>query len=272
MVITLRYEDQSMKITQLRNATMVIHSGDNVILVDPMLAPKAAITSLKYLTTRRRRNPLVDLPSVTDKILSQVTHCLITHCQKGHFDHLDRAGVKWLRANNIPVYCPSQDVEYLLNKGLNVHSLKSNTKNQFLYGTIELIPCIHGEGFMGKLMAHGYGFLIRQSNEPSLYISGDTLLTNDVRNCIQNDKPDWIVIPAGGARFDLGKDIIMGLDEALQVGAMTQAHIIANHLESLDHCPVTREELRIEVNNRNWSNRFHIPEDGESLQLSALTH
>ncbi len=92
-----------MKITQLRNATIVIHYKEYVVLVDPMLAPKNAIPALKYVTGKRRRNPLVEMPDNTDDVLSKVTHCLITHCQKGHFDHLDKAGTKWLRENNIPV-------------------------------------------------------------------------------------------------------------------------------------------------------------------------
>jgi L-ascorbate metabolism protein UlaG (beta-lactamase superfamily) len=258
-----------MKITQLRNATIVLHSGDYVILVDPMLAPKAAIPSLKYMTSNRRRNPLVELPAETEDILSRVTHCLITHCQKGHFDHLDRAGTKWLRENNIPVYCSDQDAEFLSKKGLDVHVLKSGSQNPFLDGTIDLIQCIHGEGFLGKFMAHGYGFVIKQASAPSVYITGDTILTEEVRHCIRSEKPDWIVLPAGGARFDLGGDIIMGLEEALEVGALSQGQVIANHLESLDHCPVTRKELISEVSRRNWSHRFHVPGDGEAIQLSV---
>ena len=258
-----------MKVTQLRNATTVIHSGENVILVDPMLAPKAAIPSLKYLTKNRRRNPLVELPDETDEILKEVTHCLITHCQKGHFDHLDRAGAKWLRTNNIPVYCSEQDAEFIANKGLDVHVLKPSETNGFLGGTIDLIPCVHGQGIMGKLMAHGYGFVIRQPDEPSIYVTGDTILTDEVRRCISNEKPDWIVLPAGGARFDLGSDIIMGLEEALEVGGLSQGQVIANHLEALDHCPVTRKELADEVNLRNWGHRFHIPNDGETLILAV---
>lgn len=257
-----------MKITQLRNATIVMHSGGHVILVDPMLAPKAAIPSLKYITSNRRRNPLVELPAEAEEILNQVTHCLITHCQKGHFDHLDRAGAKWLRANNAPVYCSEQDAEFLSKKGLDVHVLKADRQNPFLDGTIDLIPCVHGEGLMGSFMAHGYGFVIKQANAPSVYITGDTILTDSVRGCIQNHQPDWIVLPAGGARFDVGGEIIMGLEEALQVGVLSQGQVIANHLESLDHCPVSRQELLSEVNNRNWAHRFHVPVDGETVQLS----
>jgi len=256
-----------MNITQLRNATIVIQTGENHILVDPMLAPKGAIPPLKYVSAKRRRNPIVDLPAQTEGLLEQVTHCLITHCQKGHFDHLDRAATKWLRTRNIPVYCSAQDADFLSKKGLNVHILNPDVSNDFLGGSLDLIPCVHGEGIVGKFMAHGYGFLIRQPNEPSLYITGDTILTQDVRDCIEVEKPDWIVLPAGGARFDLGGDIIMGLDEALQVGSLTQGQVIANHLEALDHCPVSRLDLIAEVRKRNWIDRYHVPADGETVQL-----
>lgn len=87
-------EQKPINITQIRNATIVIQVEDKVILVDPMLAPKGAIPSLKYATAQRQRNPLVPLPNNTEELLKQFTHCLITHCQKGHFDHLDRAAVK----------------------------------------------------------------------------------------------------------------------------------------------------------------------------------
>ena len=87
-----------MKITQIRNATIlieiVVEGKKQGILVDPMFAPKGAIPSLKYATKSRRRNPLVELPSNMDELKTRVTCCLITHCQKGHFDHLDRAATK----------------------------------------------------------------------------------------------------------------------------------------------------------------------------------
>ena len=258
-----------MKITQLRNATIVIEVGVNVILVDPMLAPKEAIPSLKYFTGNNRRNPLVEMPAVTDEILSRVTHCLITHCQKGHFDHLDRAGTKWLRENKIPVFCSEQDSEFLKKKGLEVHTLAAETGNSFLSGTIDLVPCLHGKGIIGKFMAHGFGFYIQFENEPSLYITGDTILTDTVKNFITDNQPSWTVLPAGGARFNLGDDIIMGQEEALQVASFSKGKIIANHLEALDHCPVTRKSLQNEATKRKFDDRFFVPEDGESIELTG---
>lgn len=256
-----------MKITQLRNATIVIESGENVILVDPMFAPQAAIPSLKYFTGNNKRNPLVEMPEVTDELLNRVTHCLITHCQKGHFDHLDRAGTKWLRENNIPVFCSEQDANFLQKKGLDIRTLSTKTTNSFLSGSIKLVPCLHGKGLVGKLMAHGFGFFIELENNPSLYITGDTVLTKVVKNFISDNQPAWIVLPAGGARFNLGGDIIMGKEEAFQAAEISQGKIIANHLEALDHCPVTRTALREEATKRRLDGRFFVPDDGESIEL-----
>jgi len=263
-----------MKITQIRNATILIETmvdgHKQGILVDPMFAPKGAIPSLKYATTLRRRNPLVELPSDMDELKSRVTCCLITHCQKGHFDHLDRAGTKWLRENNIPVYCSTQDSAFLRNKGLAVHSLDPSLESTFLNGSIELIPCLHGEGFIGKMMAHGFGYHIQLPNEPSLYVTGDTILTKEVKEFVSRIQPDTIVLPAGGANFDLGGEIIMGLSEAIEMGELAKGQLVANHLESLDHCPVTRESLQSEIRLRDWGHRFFVSEDGESINFKQL--
>ena len=78
-----------MHITHIRNATIIVHFGDRHILVDPMLAPKSALPPLRFFDGKRQRNPIVDLPAQAAAALEQVTHCLITHCLKGHFDHLD---------------------------------------------------------------------------------------------------------------------------------------------------------------------------------------
>jgi len=256
-----------MKITQLRNATMILHFKDQVILVDPMFAPKGAIPALKYATKNRRRNPLVELPEITDQLLNQVTHCLITHCQKGHFDHLDRAGAKWLRDNNIPVLCSEVDAHYLTNKGLTVTPLKLDSQNETLGGTIELIPCLHGEGFIGKFMAHGVGFLIKLPQQSSVYIAGDTILTKQVRECIRVHQPDVIVVPSGGAQFDLGSELIMDDAQAIEVGHLARGKVVANHLEALDHCPISRDEILTQVSGLNWQQRFFVPNDGETLSF-----
>ncbi|MFY0665794.1 MAG: MBL fold metallo-hydrolase [Natronospirillum sp.] len=255
-----------MKITQLRNATILISTGEYCILVDPMLADKGTIPALKYATRTRRRNPLVDLPNNSDELLSTVTHALITHCQKGHFDHLDRAGSKWLRERNIPVFCMPEDADFLRNKGLMAQPLELG-QQPFLNGELTPVPCTHGTGFIGTLMAHGYGYFLQFPGEPSLYLAGDTILTEQIKDFIHTQQPDICLLPAGGARFDLGDEIIMGLEDVLAVSAISAGVIIANHLEALDHCPVTRQQLMDLASEHDLKERLLVPSDGETIAL-----
>ena len=151
-----------------------------------------------------------------------------------------------------------------------MHSLDPSLESTFLNGSIELVPCLHGEGFIGKMMAHGFGYHIQLPNEPSIYVTGDTILTKEVKAFVTRIQPDTIVLPAGGANFDLGGEIIMGLSEAIEMGELSEGKLVANHLESLDHCPVTRESIQSEIRVKGWEHRFFVPQDGESINFKQL--
>jgi L-ascorbate metabolism protein UlaG (beta-lactamase superfamily) len=256
-----------MKITQIRNATIIVQMQGMRILVDPMLAPKNALPALKLLDGKRLRNPLVDLPDGTDEALASVTHCLITHCQKGHFDHLDRAGKHWLRSTQTPVICTPHDAPYLRQRGLNVQALPAQHAQSvpFMGGQLQTVPCTHGLGWVGKLMEHGVGYFIGLPGEPSLYLAGDTVLTATVRDFVTQQQPDISVVPAGGAQFDLGGDIIMGVDDVMTFTQLAHGVVVANHMEALSHCDVQRSQLAAAAQRAGIAQRLRIPADGETL-------
>lgn len=261
-----------MRIHQLRNATLIIESGAYRILVDPMLAPRHSLPPLR-LFGANQRNPIVELPASAAAALESVTHCLISHCQKGHFDHLDRAGREFLRDRRIPVICTPQDARYLAKRGLNVQPLPDDHEqpSPFLGGHIRTVRCTHGRGLIGKLMEHGVGYFIEMAGLPSLYLCGDTILTPGIRHFIAQHQPQVCVVPAGGARFDLGGDIIMGIEETLELTRLATGHIIANHLEAISHCPVTRKALAEAARKAQVDDRLIIPEDGEILEFRNLS-
>jgi L-ascorbate metabolism protein UlaG (beta-lactamase superfamily) len=260
-----------MLITQLRNATIVVHTGRYNILVDPMFARKNALPPLRLLDGARLRNPMVELPESADAALADVTHCLITHCQKGHFDHLDRAGKQWLRERQVPVICTPHDSAYLRQRGLNVQPLAADhgEAQPFLGGAIRTVRCTHGHGLVGAVMEHGVGYLIEMPGEPSLYLAGDTVLSDEVRQFVRRHQPRLCVIPAGGARFDLGGDIIMGMAEAIEFARIAEGIVVANHLEALSHCPVRRDELREAAQRAGLAARLRIPADGELMRFAS---
>jgi L-ascorbate metabolism protein UlaG (beta-lactamase superfamily) len=260
-----------MQITQLRNATAIVELGPYRILVDPMLAPKDGLPALK-LGGGRQRNPTVDLPAGSEALLDTVTHCLITHCQRGHFDHLDRAGKRWLRERGIPVICTPHDAGYLRERGLNVQPLadSGHGPQPFLRGQVTTVPCRHGRGALALLMEHGTGYFIEMPGEPTLYLSGDTILTPQVLDFVARRQPDVCVVPAGGARFDLGHEIIMNAHDVVRVLQVAGGCVVANHLEALSHCPVTRRELLQAARQAGVADRLWVPGDGETVSFSHV--
>ncbi|MEN8162485.1 MAG: MBL fold metallo-hydrolase [Acidobacteriota bacterium] len=265
-----------MRIHHLRNATFVIESGEHFILIDPMLGDKGALPPFAYLRHKARRNPLVPLPEGSSETLDQVTLCLITHSQKfgiellAHTDHLDKAGKAFLRKNNIPVVCLQRDAADMRKNGIGVETALTYWQPAALLGgQITAVPALHGRGWVHTLMANGAGFFLELPGEPSIYISGDTVFTEDVERALTEFKPDVAVVASGSARLDVGGPILMSLDEIMTFIRTAPNRVIANHLEALNHCPTTRSQLRQELEERDLLCKTFIPDDGETLTLET---
>jgi L-ascorbate metabolism protein UlaG (beta-lactamase superfamily) len=260
-----------MKITQIRSATCLLEfesAGRQIgILVDPMLAPKGSIPILKYFGRQKQRNPLVDLPANTQDLLRRVTHGLVTHCQRGHFDHLDRAGKRFFRESGVPVICMPRDSAYLAARSIATQPLLGAHTQPFFHGQITSIPCVHGRGLIGLMMEHGHGYFIDLPGEPSVYIAGDTILTDEVKQCLTQRQPHVTILPAGGSQFDLGQKVNMDASEVLAACSLTSGMVVANHLEALDFCATSRAALSASAISAGLKDRLLIPQDGEALEF-----
>jgi len=250
-----------MKLHHLRNATLVIETETDVILVDPMLGKRKTIPPFTIFRYKPHRNPLVALPKNTRDILSRVTICLITHL---HPDHIDKAGEVFLRRKSIPVICNAKDENALSARGLNIlQTLNYWEPQEFLGGKIIGIPAIHGYGFIAKLMGNVMGFYIELPNEKSIYISSDTIFTEHVQKVLVEFKPEIAIVACGTARLDIGQPLLMRMNDILKFVALAPKYILANHLEALNHCPTKRSELRLALEQNDLLNKVSIPEDGE---------
>lgn len=263
-----------MNIHHLRSATFIIETGNNFILIDPMLGKKGSLPAFSYVKFKAEKNPLVELPDNAAELLGKVTHCFITHSQTfnirafQHTDHLDRTGEKFLAYKQIPVYTFSHDALYLKNLGLNVQAGIEHWKEiQFLGGRLVAVPAKHGHGWISKFMANGCGFFLDLPNEPSIYISGDTVLTEDVKTAIFQFNPDITVVAAGEAQMDVGKPILMTESEVRKFIQLSPKHVIANHFEALNHCPVKRADIQNLVAEIGEKDRVYIPDDGQTLSF-----
>lgn len=254
-----------MKIHHIRNATMLLELGEHLLLVDPMFMDRGQMPSFKVRGANKRRNPTVSLPEGARAQIERSTGVLLTH--EHHVDHLDEEARRWLLSRGLPVWCSPFDLPRLTAYGFDARLLEDGALGM---RTAQL-KASHGRGLLGWLMGPGVGFYLAHPGEPSVYLTGDTVLTQEVKDAVQRLQPEVIIAPAGAANFGVGPDILFSvpeLVELVQLGA--QAKVVFNHLESLDHCSTTRAELREVMGAHGFSSRVFVPEDGEVLEFEGL--
>jgi len=254
-----------MVITQIRNATVLLEFGGHDLLVDPMLSPPSVMPGFRLFRGQRRRNPLTELPAGADELFARATEVILTH---EHPDHLDRPAVKWIKSRGLTLWASSVDAPNLQRKGLNAEVL-GDGQNSF---ASEVIPGTHGHGLIGWLMGPVAGFYLTHPDEPSLYITGDTVLTETVKQAVGRLQPDVVIAPAGTANFGLGKDILFSEAELVELVRLAPGQVVFNHLESIDHCPMTRTKLRDMMDAAGIGERVLIPNDGEQLTFERDPH
>ncbi len=243
----------------VRHATLVVRAGGHRLLVDPMLSTEGANPPIEN-TPNDRRNPLVPLPRID---LSAVDAVLVTHL---HSDHFDEAAAEAL-SDSIPLYCQPQDEAALADMGFtDVRPVADSVEAGDL--TITRTPGRHGYGDLAEQMGPVSGFVLDPDDGATVYIAGDTVWYPPVEEVIETHEPDAVVLNAGGARFTEGRPITMTDEDVTAVcEAAPGASILAVHLEAINHCLQTREELAAAVDEAVCGDRLVIPEDGEWTEI-----
>lgn len=237
-----------MRITLVRSATIIVELAGRRILVDPMLDDVGARPPIEG-TRNQVANPTVPLPFPAEEVVRGLDAVIVTH---RHRDHLDTRGEELL-PRDVPVYCQPEDEEALRELGVDARSVDDAVEWDGL--RIARTPARHGSGRMAELLAPVSGFVLND-----LYLAGDTVWYEGVEETIARHRPRVAVVNAGGAEFTEGGLIVMGTDDVREVVARVPT-VVAVHLEALNHCFLTRAELRRSIP------EVLVPEDGETLEV-----
>lgn len=251
-----------MNLQLIRNATIKINYAGKKILVDPMFSPKYTNDSLAGIS----RNPTVELTLTIENIINDIDFVIITHTHRDHFDSLASEKL----SKEIKLFCQPADKEFMQTAGF-VNAVVIETKSVFENITITRIAGKHGSGEILKKMGEVSGFVLQADNEPTLYIVGDSIWLKEVENTIATFKPEIIVANSGGAiipGFE-NNPILMNEEETILLAKTAKSSkIIAVHLESLDHCRVTRNSLRQKATEQGIDeNHLIIPTDGQLITV-----
>jgi L-ascorbate metabolism protein UlaG (beta-lactamase superfamily) len=251
-----------MKIQLIRSATLKINYADQIILVDPMLSPKHTFEAMVGI----ERNPTVDLTLPVENILKDIDFVLVTHT---HPDHFDTVAIEKL-PKEIKLFCQPCDQEFMKTEGfVNAEAVETET----LLDRISIIRTggKHGSGEILNYMGEVSGFILKAPNEPTIYIVGDSILVEEVENAIELYNPEIIITNSGGAIIPGFEQhpVLMDEEQTILLLKRTEsAKVIAVHMESLDHCRVTKASLREKANEQGIpEDRLIIPVDGQTINL-----
>jgi L-ascorbate metabolism protein UlaG (beta-lactamase superfamily) len=250
------------EIELIRHATLRIIYGDAIVLVDPMLADAAAYPPVPD-SPFPRRNPIVPLHVATDDILDGLSFVLVTHT---HRDHWDDAAVKTL-PKTTRVRCQPQDEEKIRKDGF---ARAEAIQDKATEAGIEIFRTggRHGTGEMAKKMGPVSGFVLKRAGLPTIYVAGDTLWCDEVRDAINRHRPDVIVLNSGAAQFNTGGPITMPTaDVVAVVRAAPEARVVAVHMNAWNHCVLTRATLADELQKAQLAHRVNIPDDSERVSV-----
>mgnify|MGYP002700453919 CR=1 FL=1 len=205
--------------------------------------------------------PLTPLPMPLNEINSNVDAYLCSHV---HLDHIgltpDGKGCSKLD-KIIPIYAISrQDADFMEFSGMKDVRI---IEDRITYGNSEIIKvkAVHGTI---KPCGDACGFVFRSPEEKTLYVAGDTVWCDAVRDTINKYKPDIIITNNCAAMLEgYGRLIMDDEDLAKVCKAAPDAVIIASHMDSVPHATLTRRTLAEKLIRRGIRHRVLIPADGK---------
>jgi L-ascorbate metabolism protein UlaG (beta-lactamase superfamily) len=249
-----------MQIQLIRHATLLLEYANMRLLVDPMLSDAGAMAAIEN-SPQPRRNPLVPLPCPATDVVSGVHAVLVTHT---HRDHWDDAAIQYV-PKDLPLFCqpedfPKMEAVHFVN-AIAVQEAKNWSKI-----CITRTGGQHGTGEIGRKMSPVSGYVLQNSDEPTVYIAGDTIWCAEAEAAITRFNPDVIVVNAGAARFLQGDPITMTVEDVIKVCQHApHAQVIAVHMEAINHCLLARRDLSHAAHQAGV--KVVIPDDGEIVSI-----
>jgi len=211
----------------------------------------------------------VALPVSVDTLLD-VDVIIVTHT---HQDHWDEAAQQLIPKDKVIYTQNESDASLIRSQGFTAVSVLADTN------VIAGINVVKTDGQHGSDEAYAIpevaerlgdacGLVFSAEGEKTLYIAGDTIWVPPYVSSLKKYAPDVVVLNIGCATVDGIGAIIMGKEDALRtLEILPAATLVASHMEAVNHCLLSRAELRAYTAENGLQQKVRVPEDGETLSL-----
>lgn len=245
-----------VNVTYLGGPTVILEIGGLRLMTDPTLDPAGQ----QFMINDKPAYHKTEGPATTD--IGKIDVVLLSHDQHG--DNLDHAGRELLK-----------QVDKTLTTKIGAERLGGNALGLTTWESIALndevvitgTPARHGPAGSEKLTGDVTGFIVTIAGL-QLYITGDTVFYDGVKEVAEKFKPQYVFIFAGAAKPRGPFNVTMGTNDAIDTAfAFPDATIIPVHFEGWSHYTETGEMLQQSFNALGIGDKLRILEPGIKTTL-----
>lgn len=226
-----------MKITFFGHGCFLIETGHTTFIIDPFISG----------------NPLAEHIQVGDIACDFI---LLTH---GHLDHV--LDVEQIAKNTkAPIISNFEIVTWYNKKGLEGHGLNHGGWWSFNEGRIKYVSAVHSSVLPDGTYGGNPGGFVIEGPDGTLYISGDTALTMDMK-----------LIPMMCKKLDaailcIGDNFTMGIEDAILASDFIQCNtVVGAHYDTFAPISINHEEAVSAFQSKNKT--LHLLKIGDALEI-----
>jgi L-ascorbate metabolism protein UlaG (beta-lactamase superfamily) len=238
---------KGVRITHIGGPTALIEIGEWRLLTDPTFDPPGQRYNFGWGTSSRKLTgpaiPAAELPPI-DAVLLSHDH---------HEDNLDPAGRALLPSAGVVITTAAGAKRLGGNaRGLSAWQTTALEVPERPKIEITATPCRHGPPLSHPIVGDVIGFALRWEGQENgvLWISGDTVLYDGVREVAERLQVDTAMVHLGGVRFPVSGPLryTMTAREAIELCSLIKPRkIIPIHYEGWKHFREGREAIEAEL-------------------------
>jgi L-ascorbate metabolism protein UlaG (beta-lactamase superfamily) len=235
-----------VRITHIGGPTVLIEVAGWRLLTDPTFDPPGRRYSFGWGTGSHKLTG----PAIAATNLSPIDAVLLTHDQHG--DNLDAAGRALLPSTGVIVTTTS-GAKRLGGSARGLEPWQTTRLEDASWPPIDVTatPCRHGPPLSRPLAGDVIGFGLRWDSQEHgvLWISGDTVLYDGVRQVADRLDVDTALLHLGGVRFPVSGPLrySMTAQDAVELCRLVRPRsAIPIHYEGWEHFQQSREDIERE--------------------------
>ncbi len=246
----------AINVTYIGGPTIILEVGGLRLMTDPTLDPPGKA----FMINDKLAYHKIEGPANVN--IGKIDAVLLSHDQHG--DNLDTAGRKFLRW--VPkTFTTKIGAERLQGNAVGLSSWESITLNDEV--TITSTPARHGPAGSEHITGDVTGFIVA-TKEMQIYLTGDTVFYDGIKEVAEKFMPKYVFIFAGAAKPRGPFNVTMSTNDAIDTAfGFPAATIIPVHFEGWSHYTETGEMLRQSFSALGIADRLKILKAGVKTQL-----